>query len=186
MYVCVCQLIHIAAVVQRCCMVVVNYRFLLCCLQCCVCVLYVFFFPGIFVSRMPHPSSIQATVPQMSLLNCRWSMWLAYLRIPLTSVATHDKQTQEISVTLQKGVEIDEHLQPSAVTKHHVVADLYMLKNKIFRICCAADTEHQAYFMMLNRIPQLWSQVKWSKEVLAADASAHQANHSYLNGFLWT
>lgn len=36
-YVCVCELIHIAAVVQRCCMVVVNYRFLLCSLQCCVC-----------------------------------------------------------------------------------------------------------------------------------------------------
>lgn len=34
---CVCELIHIAAVVHCCCMVVVNYRFLLCSLQCCVC-----------------------------------------------------------------------------------------------------------------------------------------------------
>lgn len=38
---CVCELTHIAAVVQCHCMVVVNDRFLLCSLQCSVCVLYV-------------------------------------------------------------------------------------------------------------------------------------------------
>lgn len=65
-YVCVCvwvcELMHIAAVVQCCCMVVVDDGFLLCSLQCCVCVLCV----CVFVSRTPHSSSIEATVPQMS------------------------------------------------------------------------------------------------------------------------
>lgn len=72
---CVCELIHIAVVVQCCCMVVVNYRFLLCSSQCCVC------FPFAVVSRRPRSSSIQTTVLQMSLLNCRQSMWRAD-RIP--------------------------------------------------------------------------------------------------------
>lgn len=66
MCVCVCELIHTAAVVQCCCMVVVNYRFVLCSLQCFVCVLNVcFFFWRFFeqdVSFQQHPSHCTSNV----------------------------------------------------------------------------------------------------------------------------
>lgn len=69
---CVCELTHIAAVVQCRCMVVVNDRFLLCSLQCSVCVLYVcvFLFLALFeqdASFQQHPSRCPSNV------NIRWN-----------------------------------------------------------------------------------------------------------------